>query len=720
MAEKKGQTKSKYSNNKKKQEASSSSSKTKAKKRASSNNNNLLGWKSVVLGVVLAYLVGFVHYYYYYYYSTPTDNIVVTTTVNHPPQPRGEAPDPITKKWIDRICRDDDDDDDSNNNNCHESLVPVARTFEAIHDIPPAERLMVIPRSWQLYDLDVLRHPVVQMFFNARHPTSDDHRILDAGAYVAVYFLWHQHQRQQQKDTQPKDYYDYYTETENPLLVEYFLDVWPTSFESHPIFWSDEQRHQRLPKVSPVYAWSQAFSDMVESEYRAFRNLVDDGDDDDDVLSFFSSNVITLQHYKSMRLAVMTRCLSHYPLPPDDDLENKELLDTILATTGLDLRNERLAFMPLAELSNHHLNAPAIWTFDSTTTSTSNTTTSNTTTTTNDFVFLSTAPIKAGQELFVSYGKFSLSWMYAYYGFVIDDGSGPISASVAVFHNALDESIRRKVGYYNNDHDNNNGGTGNGNGNGTDANPQDDNGVVTTTLRTAMSKYLQYDDGYAECLVEGKSNPQDVLFKDLKLRHLMRTANIRKRWSFVLPARNDAVVPPLSTTTTQEEEDNGDDDHNNENPPPPQYVDQQEMRSELLFTCRLMTLHSDDYEGRAVEVLQEALDDNNDNASEIILEPPFQNKESEYRTLHCIRRLTGLAKAEYQVSNTEAMLEKVARLNREEPYGQEWALAHVQLSELQVLDQLEQSATDFLRNFEKLDRTSDPKFVVRYEPCQDG
>ena len=61
------------------------------------------------------------------------------------------------------------------------------------------------------------------------------------------------------------------------------------------------------------------------------------------------------------------------------------------------------------------------------------------------------------------------------------------------------------------------------------------------TQKIVLARYLQFDDGYSECITDPASIPYQL--KQLKLQHLMRHVHDPKRWIVSIPPRNPRTSP---------------------------------------------------------------------------------------------------------------------------------------------------------------------------------
>lgn len=188
-----------------------------------------------------------------------------------------------------------------------------------------------------------------------------------------------------------------------------------------------------------------------------------------------------------------------------------------------------------------------------------------------------------------------------------------------------------------------------------------------------MSRYLVFDDGYKEC-IQKDLHPEAFALKKLKLEHLCRIANDSKQWILTMQPRTDKSRPSKSTEIPITYD------------PPDFDIENLKLdASKIIETCRLISLTNDDFDGNAIQVLTEALDNDEPLAID------NQGVELEYRALACLSRLTGMSKWRYkQDLDTEMAL--VRELTHEAFQSRMWTAAQVRLGEMQTLEVLHRVA----------------------------
>ena len=248
---------------------------------------------------------------------------------------------------------------------CHANVVPYRRTQKAQKAIGPRERVLVVPRSLQIWDLDALRDDFVQSELSqARHVYTDNP--LHSGAFLAAYLA-----RRANVNTT--------TTTDDPMRP--YFNVLPTfqMLESlHPALWSERRLTTLLPPHTWTFNVAQGYTDMLRSEYDAFAKTS----------SKFESQV-TAEQYKAMRINVLSRSFGAGPPTEKDALPNVTLdeeLELYKNMFRVDLTKGCHAMVPVLDMYNHHPNPNVGWEYNADEKA---------------FVITSIRPIPAGQEIIV-------------------------------------------------------------------------------------------------------------------------------------------------------------------------------------------------------------------------------------------------------------------------------------------------------------------------------
>jgi hypothetical protein len=239
--------------------------------------------------------------------------------------------------------------------------------------------------------------------------------------------------------------------------------------------------------------------------------------------------------------------------------------------------------------------------------------------------------------------------LYARYGFVNGDGSGPTLLSMAFRHEMMKLNISNQYDYI----------------------PHTGTTLKFYNLqKRGVSKYLQFDDGYPECISGPSTHPEEAELKRLKLQHLLDFANEYERWNMLIEPRDSKSLPAKSTDipiTTEV----------------PQFVKNSGLvqgLEHLRESCRLMTLINDDYDGEALQVLKNNLGNKDFRIG------PHVNDALEFRSLMCVSRWFGTRAMTMGLQGKfDAEFRKVSRMNRDEFGSNRWAAHHVRFGEMQGL-----------------------------------
>lgn len=539
---------------------------------------------------------------------------------------------------------------------CGRMVQPTRRTLQAARPIRASEVLVEIPRVVQVWEMDALRSDVVQeeQLLLARHALTG--HSLAGGAYLAVHLALEQ-QRLLGMAT-------------NETLANGTLPslskgdkVWAAYLESLPSYDDLKETHPILmprPELKTLlghYSWNflivVMYQEMVQSEYQALTTQ-----------SAWLASMVSLEEYQSSRIHVLTRsfnpghtgCLGTQEKVTPQELEAVEM--------AWDMKKGTLfaegchAMVPILDMLNHHPQPNVEYQFD---------------TTKQAFVVSAKTKIPVGWELMDSYGLYSDSHLFAKFGFINGDGSGFTQASIAVFHRPLDVLLTNEFTLIPKaimDDD--------GDAEMQDRKDDDEDGIFSLSedkkrsklavpdfQKPELKRYLQYDDGYQDC-VEKDKHPEAFRLKQLKWYHLSKSANSPKSWVALISPRSPISKPGESSDMMITEA-------------VPQ-IDPRTTRIEvakLVSTCRLLALTIDDYDGNAIQVL-------NDNMKNSTFVVEGGSPALEYRALMFLYRLASTALIQYQTSPDEAH-DLVVKLNQENAFhGMEWAAAHLRLAEIQV------------------------------------
>eukprot|EP00934_Nitzschia_sp_Nitz4_P008190 Nitzschia sp. Nitz4//scaffold11_size288233//46089//48144//NITZ4_000739-RA/size288233-snap-gene-0.42-mRNA-1//-1//CDS//3329533969//8180//frame0 len=551
--------------------------------------------------------------------------------------------DPIIRSFWTQICRDAQ---------CASSVQPNGRSLVASRPVRRRDVLMEIPRSVQIWDIDALRSDFVKdnQLLLARHDRTNNP--LSSAAFLAVHLvvLHQQHQNATSLDGEAAD----------PSQRSYF-SMLPTleQLSDHPLFWQDSEARERLNIQSQNYATLATFQDMISSEYQAFSEA-----------SPHFATRISKEDYKLARVQVLTRSFSPGPVA-SSELEDTER-DYYKQVLAVDFSNGCHVMVPILDMLNHHPNPNVAYSYNPSKQA---------------FVVTSNEAIDTDGELYDSYGKFTDPHLFARFGFVNGDGSGYTQASIGLFHRLLNTSLDDEFSYLPRTT--------------TNRMAMD---VIRSSQRRDMSRYLQYDDGYAEC-IPGKENadPLEWRLKQLKLEHLVQIANDPSHWVVHVPPRNPSSRPALTL-------------HHGVAETPPEF-DMRTLRmnlTPLIDTCRLISLTREDLDGKAIEELEQNLGN-----PDYRVPMDTENVALEYRAFVCLSRLTTTSLLQYKNRRVNEELELVRTLNRESFGSRNWTTAHLRLGEMQTLQVISMATFGQTKKMEQ--EIPDPRptaFAIRERPCQ--
>lgn len=519
---------------------------------------------------------------------------------------------------------------------CHPDLRLSKRHFRATRRIEPGEVLFEIPRAMQVWDLDALRDPWIRLhLFEASHRLSGNK--VGSEAFLAVYLAL----QLKRKDEGAKEW------DMEILDLAYFdtLYYYKEWKERHPLF--DDPDHMKgMLGFSEGYGVLQAYRNMILSEYEAFHDFSEKFRD-----------MVTQREYFTARMNVLTRAV-HVGAPgPEhaikgtflkDDYSAEQLLkdeiESYKEILGIDLaRDGCIALIPIADLFNHHPQNTVEHSYTRTERNP-------------DSALVVRADhrhIEVGFEPLASYGRnLPDAHLFARYGFVNGDGSGPTQVSLAFHHDILKLNISSQYDYL------------------------PSTGATTNILdfmKKPVAEYLRFDDGYRDCIPGPSSHPKEAYLKRLKHQHLLKISNSPNYWQIILPARNPFAYPGYTHDKLVIPDP----------PEPIEFYTRQNLDIGLaLSTCRLISLTIDDYSGQAGQLLQ----DNLNNEDFFLGEG---NDSLEYRALKCVRRWlgAGLMNLEGKFGSTRSQKENVLKMNQGSTSvgTRDWGAVNVRLGEMQSL-----------------------------------
>jgi hypothetical protein len=435
---------------------------------------------------------------------------------------------------------------------CARFVIPTRRTLQAGRPIRAGEVLVEIPRSLQFWDLDALRDPFVRAhLLSARHALTNN--VVARGAYLAAWLSLQMHNKESETDPVRKSY------------LEALPSIEELSY--HPVLWTIEDLTKNLEGHSLNFAVALNYLAMVDSEYEAFAK----------VSSEFATQV-NVADYKAARINVLTRTFSPGPVGEDEDLGEEEY-EMYLNELGFDFKKGSHAMVPILDLLNHHPNPNVVYRYNKEKRA---------------FVISAKNTIPSAWEIMDSYGQFTDSHLFAKFGFVTGDGSGHTQASIALFHRMMDFNMNREFSHV------------------SHKGKTED---LEMFQRSDLRRYLQFDDGYIDCIQGPDVHPEEYQLKKLKMEHLIRIANDAKYWVVNVHPRAPHSSPVESSDISITDA-------------PPE-LDPSKLRmdfSRLVDTCRLLSLTTDDYDGKAIEILTT-------NLKYKILGAKRDNEALEYRAL---------------------------------------------------------------------------------------
>lgn len=500
------------------------------------------------------------------------------------------------------------------------------------------ETVMILPRHFLIWDLDAMRDDFVQTeLFDARHAITGNP--LDSGAFLAAHLLQRKNYIGQMQGMEQET--KVLTEEDERYLQ--FLNILPKHndlIKSHPLLWPAEQLESLFGRRTPVFHLVEAHKRMIVSEYDAFCT----------VSKVFQEQISEME-YAIMRINVISRSFGPGPPGPEEEEEHQQLnkrmnltdeLNMYQSKAGVDLKKGCRAMSPILDMWDHHANPNVEWKYDKDSRA--------------FIIRVAADKISAYQDIIVSYGKYTDSHLFAKFGFVNGDGSGYSEASIAIMHPLLDYGMGQQFSYLKK--------------NGFHYEPMEHQMEETMKM---MVNYLRFDDGYSYC-IDKASHPEAYQLKLLKYKHLIRIANQYDRWTLTIGPRNSNSKPALASNIPITSD-------------PPKF-DSKNVKfngMKLISTCRLIALSTDDYNGKAIDVLTKALESD----KEFFVEK--QSDQLEFRALTTLARLTSGALHMYPNSVEKDM--RALASSSLEFQSKEWSAAQVRLGEMQTLEVLRSVAT---------------------------
>jgi len=562
--------------------------------------------------------------------------------------------DPTTQFLTTFVCEDKTSPKGARPAFCHEALEPIPsrRTQRAVRDIRSGEVVMVIPRHLQVWDLDAVRDPFVRThLLHARH--MDTGNPLDSGAFLATHLIRRLKRATDTWTTQHNDSSETSTleQDKDPLLP--YLKAFPTPDqleEYHPLLWEDKVVSELLGHLTTGQIIVKAMRDMMKSEYDALCAASP---------SEFAVHV-TMFEFIAMRINVVSRNFATGI--PEESILSRDEATELLDVAGLNMTGGCRAMCPILDMYQHHPNPNVEWRYVPA-----------------FKAFVVTAAknggISAGHEIMDSYGRYTDSRLFAVYGFVNGDGSGWTEANFAVLHQILKPDIKFQFSYLPDRYLSENYTTNDTTGLGSKGPISDEaENAVIKRQGHDLVRYIGFDDGYNECIIPSLNNSKDEyvntswILKQLKFRHLVQIANDAFRWTLLVRPRTPDSASSMTSDIPIIEE-----------PPMFQADNFKVDASMVVSTCRLLSLTEDDFDGNAVQVLQDVL--TNGTAREFLVDK--QSEALEHRALSCLARLATGGLSRYPIQDVELLRQSIPTLKFNTP---QWHAAHVQFGEVLTLD----------------------------------
>lgn len=262
-----------------------------------------------------------------------------------------------------------------------------------------------------------------------------------------------------------------------------------------------------------------------------------------------------------------------------------------------------------------------------------------------------------------SYGKRSDQNLFARYGFVNGDGTDYTQAGINLWHPIQQQDIGSVI-----------------------------SASTKQQYRLALLRYLQYDDGYAECVTQPAAGAEVYhrdawQLKQLKYRYLLHRAHFSKHWVLTMSPRNrDSSGTSILKLDPKNIQFNA---------------------TRIFSTCRVLSLTHHDYNGEAIKLLEEHMTD-----FDYVL--PDHRDALEYRTLFCVSRMASTAIDRF--ASTIELEEEL--VSSHDAGSKEWMAAHLRLGEMQTLQALKHFSFSKLRSqFGDTTLGSSIAFSMRNQPC---
>jgi hypothetical protein len=589
---------------------------------------------------------------------------------------------------------------------CHPRVGPRRRSQQAIASVPRGDTIVTVPRRLMILDVDALQDPYLRDNWAGRMVRGSA-STMDAAAYLAVYLsrLLQARKREAANRTDAADDNDdgtssssskaaLPTPSSNSLLARYLDVLASANVENHPLALNDSFVERHLAGTSSLDVWRKHRL-TIASEYERLA----------DASPGFARST-SYEEYRTARLLVLTRAFGTGPPPsstahrnmqstveahsghgePDprhEDSSANNLLRTLEAQYNVDLSMGSYAMVPVLDFYDHHASPNVGFEFKFRGRHGHDDDSSDRRRHHHDendqqhmlyadgyFHITALQTITPEATLYDSYGMRTDSDLFARYGFLQGDGTDCTQASLALHPLDFRPFHRRPADFL-------------------------------VKQRGLLLRYLQYDDGYLECVNPAKDKDAGNAYelKRLKYLYLLRRADSLPSWTVVMHPRTVAGPPKDRDGRPKA----GSPPYNPVQHPPVA------NGTSAYTTCRVISLLDTDYENRAVELLAALANDTSRHSL-----PPLRRNNGgggggggdtwedalEYRTLHCMTRLIS---ASMQRLNTT--LDDQMDALRRHPENQQtptpawsWHFAQLKLGEVATLMHLREIVHGHLRN----------------------
>lgn len=606
---------------------------------------------------------------------------------------------------------------------CHPGLIPnVRKRTHSVVNLPDMdvnqpiigkdEILLILPRHLLITDLDALKDPFVMgELIGAKHnllphknkfvldmwpleinlshfrrendyrtqiPTENE---VDMGAYLAAYLVrrfklatsgWYDSEKKAfvygllGNETIPQM---------DPLLP--FFKILPTYEElkkHHPTLWSQSFLDKEFGEFSNVKQQVYAFRDMIIGEYLALCRKSKE----------FCRNV-SPNEFKAFRINVLSRAFVMGPF--SNAISKDEQMDPLiqnldmafLKQNNIHLDQGVRAMSPILDMWDHHPKANTAWQYKH-----------------KDEAFVVSSINRGlfpGQDVLVSYGKYTDTHLFAKFGFVNGDGSGSNEASLAVYHRNLLSGLEPQFSYK----------------------PKNlKENFLYLGEKSDVIKYIEYeDDGFDSC-----ADPDDEVrwpHQVLKFGHMCLTANHRNSWMINVTPRYPHAKSPRNSYTPFSGKNVG------------KRFLSFNFTAPVEETAKLIALSIKDYEGKAAVKLYDALTERNQLFH--VETDKFFAEEVLFRSYAVMSRLGEDAMEQYKndILEERAFIKKLAETKFQ---SREWTAANVRLGELETINWLlistSTNAEMMIEKYKQqykadIENPDEAKFFfLRPEPCSES